>query len=689
MRSGSPLLVVLGALLVACGGPPARTPDGSALAIAPAHREDAAAAQRPKRPDDLAMWVHVEDPDAIVDLSGMRATLTMLTAVGGSDMARWAAVIDLTKPMDAIVTADKPVLGAKKKAKRKRPTDDAEDTSNDPDFQVAARVRVKDVAVVLELLGKEYDTRTEGGRVHLVKKARHAVEEDTDDGSSGGPPPAETREKDEDDELVCDFGGVKSGPEYAVCGTAAGVASAGPWLRTGPKPPDEERARAGGKGSEIARLVSYAAPLLPFIEQLEAKQKAKVAASGATPSALKEASEAAMYAMLRDVSAMTLELAKDEGDLTFASGIRFARRDAAITRGLFEKTSGVTPTDAFYRIAEDASGSVFLPGGGPISGAARWVWTSVLDEAESADRARLASRTATVERLFERPFEAGYGIDVPRARAALSGVRASKDPKKAAAALGRALEGYETARIGADVASVEALVRTWSTTKNEKEKAKAKSGVVSPTEKKTTYAVRAVPPKLGLPKGSFALDETSTEPVLGDPKKTTKTVETSFFVPTAGAGDRSATWFVTCFEDAACAEHAKAALAEKPPSGAAKDPLFERPGLLAAGHLSTLVGAFALHRVSAKMAMMGPTTSGKPAFDASTLAEIEHHLTEPKTLLPYVVVAEPKGSGGVLAFEIRGPRDGWKTLGEHLGGAAAGSASMMLMMFALAAAGTP
>lgn len=688
MRSGPSVLVVLGALLAACGGPPPKSPDGGTLAIAPANRENPAAAQRAKRPDDLAMWVHVEDPDAILDLSGMRATLTMLTAVGGSDVARWAAVIDLTKPMDAVVTASKPVLGGKKKPKKKRPTDESEDTSNDPDLQVATRIRVKDVAVVVELLGKEFDTRTEGGRVHLVKKARHQPEEDTDDGTGATSPPAEPEPKDDDDELVCDFGGVKSGPEYAVCGTAAGVANAGPWLRTGPRPPDEERARSGTKGSEIARIVSYTAPLRPLLDQLEAKHKAKAAANAASSSAVKEATETAMYEMFRDVSAVTLELAKDGDNLAFASGIRFARRNGAITRGLFDKTSGVSPTDAFYRIAEDASGSVFLPGGGPISGAARWVWTSALDESEPADRARLASKTATFERLFERPFEAGYGIDVPRARAALSGVRASKDPKKAAVALDHALEGYETARIGADVASVEALVRSWSTTKNEKARARAKSGVVDPTEKKTTYAVRVVPAKLGLPKGSFALDETNVEPVLGDPKKTTKTVETSFFVPTAGAGDRSATWLVTCFEDVACAERAKAALAEKPPSGAAKDPLFERPGLLAAGHLSTLVGAFALHRVSAKVAMMSPT-GGKSAFDPSTLAEIEQHLTEPKIFLPYVLVAEPKGEGGVLAFEIRGPREGWKTLGEHLGGAAAGSASMMLMMLALAAAGTP
>lgn len=676
--------LVSSAFVLGCGARPPRAADTAPLAIAPAQREHGTSQARPKRPDEVALWVHVEDPDAIVELSGMRQTLATVSG-SDEDVATLLRLVDITKPIDLVATTTPP-----KKATAKDAEDEGEPK---PDIEVAARFWVRDVAGVVEALGKEFDVRSEGGRIVARKKKKLVTTEEPaqadDDGSGALPsPPKEKPAAKEEDDLVCDFGGVRTGAEFAVCGTARGVVQAGPWLRTGPRPAEEERARGTRQSTEIARMIAFAKALRPWLEVKE-----KDTSTTRTPS--EEASRVAMKEAISDLQAMTFEVAREGEALTFAAGVRFATKRSVMTRALFQPTSGVAPTDAFFRIAEDASGSVFLPGGGPVASLVHWAWQTFVDESVPEARPRFASVAPTITRMFDRPLEAGYGIDVPRVRTALARVRAAtKDQKKAATALDRALEGYQIARLPIDVASVEALARTWVTTSNAKDKEKKKATPPSPSgtapspfampEKTTTYAIRTVPAKLALPKGTFVLDETTVERTASAPKTTTKTVESTFFVPAAGAGDKSATWLVTCYEDAACAERAKKALAEKPPSGATRDPLFDRPGLLAAGHSSTLMGAFALHRMTAKMSAMSP--SGGSALDAAALAEIEHHLSEAKQYLPYVIVAEEKGEGGLVAFEVRGSKESWKTVGEHMGSAAVGSASLLFMMFALSMA---
>lgn len=660
--------------LLACGGPPPRAPEGTPLAISPAQREATVPSAPPKQPEELVAWLHVEDPDAIVDLAGAKPLL----ALGAADeeIGRWLSVFDLGKPVDLVVTTAPP---KKAKAAEGEPAEGPPK----PGLEAAGRFRVKDVAKTLEVMKREFDVTVEGGRVRAVKKAKP---EHRDDEESTAPAPPAERE-----ELLCDFGGVTSGAEFAVCGSPHAMTHAGAWLRTGPRPSEAERTRSAAKATELARLSVYVRPLKPFLASTP-----KDPALSPPKSPTEEQTRRALDESLADLHVCTFELAREGDQVTFAMGSRYASQKSALTRGMFQPTSGVAPTDAFLRITEDASGSLFLPGGGPIAQLVTWVAREAADDLPSSVRPQLATMLPIVTRMVDRPIEAGYGIDAARVKKALAGVRAAtKDASKATQALDEALGGYEVVRLPVELASAETLARAYVKSENEKEKEKqaAQAPAPKPTAKatptttagvkRTAWSIRPAPARLGLPKGAFLMDAKKTDPGDKPPKTTTTSTESTLFVPAAGSGDRTATWVLTCTEDAACAERAKIALAEKPPTKTTRDVLFQRPGLLAAGHLSTLVGAFALHRVTLQMGSSftaGAPGGVKPAVPASTLAEIEQHLSEPKLLLPFAIAAQPQGEGGLVSFEIRGERAAWKVLGEHASTAATGSFFMLAML---------
>ena len=123
----------------------------------------------------------------------------------------------------------------------------------------------------------------------------------------------------------------------------------------------------------------------------------------------------------------------------------------------------------------------------------------------------------------------------------------------------------------------------------------------------------------------------------------------------------NATWGLTCPDEKACVEGAKKLLAPASSSSPKRslDALFERKGIAFAGYLSSLVGAFTMHRVS-----LGSPSSGVPN---DVLTEIEHDLASPRLELPFVVTTEKQGEGGNVAFEMRGERDAFKMLAEHAG----------------------
>jgi hypothetical protein len=691
--------------LLACGGPPARTPEGVPLGIAPAKREVVGeSATRAKRPDELGVWLHVEDPDAAVELTSARPLLQL--GMADEEIGRWLAVIDLSKPIDLVVTTSPP------KEPRRRattPDEDGDDASRKPGLEVAVRFRVKDVAKAIAALETAFTVTTDGARLRAVQKknTKGAEPGESDEAEEAAAPSTPEPEKEKEERvLLCDFGGVRTGAEFAVCGTPAAVDVAGPWLRTGPRPPDGERVRTATKASELARLTAYARPLRPFLAS-----KPKDALTAGAKSATEKENEKAFEDSVADIDAIGFEVARDAEQVTVALGWRYGTMKSAFTRALFEEASGTAPTDAFLRITEDASGAMFVPGGGPIAAAVKWVVKDAMNDLAPEKKAAFSSVLPVLTRMAERPLEAGYGIDAARVKKALAGVRASKDPAKATRALADALAGYEVARIPVEAASAEALLRAYVKSENDKEREKQKAAASTAEtaarvakhtgvpvaalvshETTTSWTIRPVPAKSSLPKGGFALDTTKKEWTDGTPGSWQKSTETTFFVPGPGAGTKSATWAVTCTEDAACIERAKLVIAEKPPTNATRDVLFQQPGLALAGDLSTLVGAFALHRLQLQMGTtlaLGGAGMAKTSVSGATLAEIEHHLEEPKLLLPFVLLAQRRGDGGAATFEIRGDLAAWKELGEHASTAASSSVMLLAMGLALAFAASP
>jgi hypothetical protein len=193
-----------------------------------------------------------------------------------------------------------------------------------------------------------------------------------------------------------------------------------------------------------------------------------------------------------------------------------------------------------------------------------------------------------------------------------------------------------------------------------------------------------------MPKGSFFLDETKADwtfntpyggssPGIKAPATPQADKETTLFAP-AGA----TTWAVSGPDDAACVATMKALFAKKPPK-IEEDALFKRKGLVAAGYLSSLVGAFAMHRLSLKLGGLGGLGGG--AVPSSALADVERDLATPRMALPFVLTSQPRADGGVVTFEIRGERDAFLVLGEHLGSVLGGGMTVFMALALLGAMG--
>ena len=101
----------------------------------------------------------------------------------------------------------------------------------------------------------------------------------------------------------------------------------------------------------------------------------------------------------------------------------------------------------------------------------------------------------------------------------------------------------------------------------------------------------------------------------------------------------------------------------------AQSTLFQRKGIVVEGYLSSLVGAFAMHRYS----MSSPIPS-------DVLADIEHDLASPRLEMPFVVTTVKEGNGGTVAFELRGERDAFKVLGEHAGFGGGSGVSLLVYL---------
>ncbi len=613
-----------GALLVACGAPPApQAPELGSLTIAP---PSAAAVKTsgpvaPSRPDGVIAWLRLDDLDGLLDLFGVSSRTLAARQLPADALAMFEA-IELHRPVDVVVVA----------AGRDR-----------RDLQIAARFGLRDPKGFFDAVGKHHEVVEAGDLVHVRERSKP-------------PAPDGETEEEADDLFVCELAG--AGGERATCGTPKAMDAVAEWLRTAPEPRADDSVRSGS-GPALARAVVYGDAL-----------RRVVRSRGATPG---DADDRSLLALLDDVDSISLDVAHEEQEkdgLALAMGVRLRSTSSAIARELLASPHAQAPGEPFFRMWQDTSTVLFTPGGGSLP-----KWTAELADSMEASfdaptKGQEPSAAAkAIGKALETPVSIGYGIRADQAKTALAAVRAAKEPDKAMQALERALDAYLVYSVAAQPAAAERALRdiasSWTTASEAREKKHHSS--FPPTR----YAVRAAPPKLGLPKGSFLFDITRPDwsPAGGGGKKT-KT-EHIVHVPVGGG-----TWGLTCGDEKSCAEGAKRLVSSAPAVKRELHPLFRRQGLVLAGYVSSLVGAFAMHRAS----LVG-STGGVPS---DVLAEIEHDLASPRLELPFVLTTVRHHDGGTVAFEIRGERDAFKVLGEHAGfGGTAGVAMLFWAALAL------
>jgi hypothetical protein len=376
-----------------------------------------------------------------------------------------------------------------------------------------------------------------------------------------------------------------------------------------------------------------------------------------------------------DADSVSFEVARDGLSLVVSAELALRSQTSSAVRDLLAPAHPGPPPPAFFSLAEDASVAAFSPGGGPLP---RWIEGLILAEGRSLPegaRAKVTAAGTAVAALLGRPFAASYGVHVERAKAAVVAIRSGKEPAKARKALDQALEGHGVVATSTDVATVERTARAVIA-------AEAASATPTPGPKApspapgTTRAVRAAAAGLGLPRGSFFLDETKVDPApreatgKGERRGPRMKTESTLLVP---QGD--ATWAFLGDEERGLVDSAKRTLSAPPPARAV-DPLLRRPGLILGGYVSSFAGAFAMRGLTSAF-----FASGAPNDD---LVELEKELSAPRLPIWFALTAARRGEGGVARLESKGDVEAFKRVAAKSGVAAAGLA---LLVYALVLAG--
>lgn len=601
--------LALAAGVASCGGQaPPQAPDLGSLSIAPpVSTVKSSSPVAIARPENVLAWIRLDDFDGILDLAGVTAQ-----SIGSnpmlSEILPYYETLDMHRPIDVIV------LATGKRAK---------------DVDVAARFGLRDAKGFFREISKHYDVSERGDRVVVRKQTSHADRAE----------PAGDEEPEGEVVFVCDLTGTAA--ERATCGSQAAMDSVAEWLRGGPDPRPEDSVRSG-KGGSMGRAVLYGSALRKVLAASVPRRD--------------DSTEKTLFDFLEDIDVVSLDLAREDKQLSFVFGTRLRSATSTIAKQMLSKPNDEKPGDPFFRIWQSGSAAVFIPGGGAMPTWATLLADSFGSRVHDSSSTDPSNAAKAVGKVLEKPVTIGYGVRLDQAKTALAAVHAAKDPEKAMAALERALEPYLVYSVTVEPAIAERALKdvaaSWTSSGEEYEK---KYRTSYPT---TRHTVRAAPAKLGLPKGSFFFDTISPDwrrsPGGGPGNVQTKT-EHIVHVPIGGA-----TWGLTCPDEKACAEGAKKLLA--PSANASKrslDALFERKGIAFAGYVSSLVGAFTMHRV-----YLGSPSGGVPS---DVLTEIEHDLASPRLELPFVVTTEKQGEGGTVALEMRGERDAFKMLGEHAG----------------------
>jgi len=227
---------------------------------------------------------------------------------------------------------------------------------------------------------------------------------------------------------VCEL---EAEPMRAVCGTRAGVARMGAWLRTAPSAP---------RGDLYMELTL--APLHRMVETVSSALDGK----GQKASDLKK--------LLADTESLVV-YARDAGSGQLDGGIDLTLKDrsGAVAAALFASAQkGGTSASLVHHLAVPGGMVATSNGGdGPSTLYLRWL------VADSPPAAREAWSAA--EALAARPHALLFRVDTTLVQKALEGARVSRGEAGATAALGAALGGFVVVASEAEIGEVKAAVR--------------------------------------------------------------------------------------------------------------------------------------------------------------------------------------------------------------------------------------
>ena len=383
--------------LVSCGAAGRREVEPGPLALAPpAPAPIAPPAPPPVRPQSVVLWVHVDQPDALIDVLGVSSSPTW------SDIARYAEVVDMRQPIDVMLVAH---------------------GGRVHDIEPAVRLHFKDAKFLFALVSTDFRLREDGDRVYASSRR-----------SNGDADPTT-----KDDEWECDF---LRGSDAAVCGTPKAVEAVADWSKPGPVPP------VAAAPTPLFRVNAYGQALLPLVSDIFGGTRIGAGGSG----------ELATF--LADVDRFAFEVASVGDQLHATALWRMRSQGSRAARDLLTPPSTATMPEVFHRVVEESGTAVFLPGGAAmprwIAEVLRQSQPLGLTTARVDGR---PDPPGILGSFVREPAVIGWGVRLDRAKTALGAARTAKDQDRALRALDDALEPQLVYALTAPLASVEQAMR--------------------------------------------------------------------------------------------------------------------------------------------------------------------------------------------------------------------------------------
>lgn len=396
MRGGA-LATLLALGIVSCGAAGRRDVEPGPLALAPPARAPVAPPPAPPvRPQSVALWVHVDQPDVLLDVLGVSSSSTW------SEVARYAELVDTRQPVDVMLVARGDKIH---------------------DIEPAVRVHFKDPKALFALVSTEFRLREEGDRV-FASSRRTSSDVDS---------------PNKDDEWECDF---LRGSDAAVCGSPKAVEAVADWSKPGPVPPPAV-ARA-----PIIRVHAYGQALLPLVGDIFGGTRIGGSGNGG------------LATFLADAERFSIEVASDGDQLHATALWRLRSQASRPARDLLSPPSTAIMPEVFHRVVRESGTAVFLPGGAAMPRWIAEILRQSQPLGRATARADGTPDPPGILGSFvAAPAVIGWGVRLDRARTALGAARVAKDQEKALRALDDALEPQLVYALTAPLASVERAMR--------------------------------------------------------------------------------------------------------------------------------------------------------------------------------------------------------------------------------------